>query len=326
MPISLPNLDDRSYAELTAQARTLIPGLLPAWTNHNPSDPGIVLVELLAWLTEMLLFQVDQVPAANTEKFLALLNGPTWTRAEGTSLDAAVRQTIVDVRERYRAVTPADFERLAGHAWPGTDAARQFGDAGRLHRVRCVPHRNLAATDPATRGAPAPAHMSLVVLPATVAGTPGTAPQPTGELLAALWTFLDDRVTLTTRHHVIGPDYVPVTVSANLAPHPDAPPERTPELARQALAAFFDPRSGGPDRSGWPFGRAVYVSEVYAVLEQLSTVDYVEDVRVATAPGGDRIRTGEDGSVVGIELDAHELVRLEEAVLVAYDAYGRQLR
>ena len=58
MPIPLPNLDDRSFDELTAEARALIPGLQPDWTDHNPSDPGITLVELLAWLTEMLLFQI----------------------------------------------------------------------------------------------------------------------------------------------------------------------------------------------------------------------------------------------------------------------------
>ena len=84
MPIPLPDLDDRSYAELTAEAQSLLPSLCPDWTNYNPSDPGITLVELLAWLTEMLLFQVNQVPPASTDKFLQLLNpqaGPGRARA-----------------------------------------------------------------------------------------------------------------------------------------------------------------------------------------------------------------------------------------------------
>ena len=46
MPIPLPNLDDWTYADLTAEARALIPSLCPEWTNHNPSDPGITLIEL----------------------------------------------------------------------------------------------------------------------------------------------------------------------------------------------------------------------------------------------------------------------------------------
>ena len=53
---------------LTNFTQALIPALQPAWTNYNPSDPGIVLIELLAWLTEMLIFQVNEIPAANTEK------------------------------------------------------------------------------------------------------------------------------------------------------------------------------------------------------------------------------------------------------------------
>jgi hypothetical protein len=90
MPIPLPDLDDRSYAELTAQARAMIPGLLPAWTDYNPSDPGTTLVELLAWLTEMLLFQVNQIPQASIEKFLELINGPGWSPGQ-LSLDEEIR-------------------------------------------------------------------------------------------------------------------------------------------------------------------------------------------------------------------------------------------
>jgi hypothetical protein len=144
MPIPLPNLDDRSYADLTAEARALIPSLDPAWTNHNPSDPGITLVELLAWLTEMLLFQVNQVTPASTENFLKLLNGPRWARPDGVSLDAAIRQTIVGLRERYRAVTAADYEWLALDAWPLSDAAEKLPGGGKLARVHCVPRRKTA--------------------------------------------------------------------------------------------------------------------------------------------------------------------------------------
>ena len=195
MPIPLPNLDDRSYADLTAQARALLPALDPAWTNYNPSDPGITLVELLAWLTEMLLFQVNQVTPASTEKFLELLNGPDWRRPPDESLDAAIRQTILALRERYRSVTADDYEWLALNAWPQTPEAGRLPGGGRLARVHCVPRRDLSAADPAARRAAAPAHVSLVVLPAADGGS---------ALHDALWQFFDERRTLTTRHHVTG--------------------------------------------------------------------------------------------------------------------------
>jgi hypothetical protein len=323
MPIPLPNLDDRTYAELTAEARALIPGLHPGWTNHNPTDPGIVLIELLAWLTEMLLFQVNEIPAASTEKFLKLLNGPAWARTETTSLDAAIRQTVLDLRERYRAVTTDDYEWLALHAWPGSEAAAALGPGrGQVRRVTCIPRRDLSATDPAVRRGPAPGHVSLVVVP-----EPEEATEREAELRAALWTFLDARRTLTTRHHVVGPDYLPVEIAANVALAGDAPPQEAIEAAGQALRAFFHPLTGGTGGTGWSFGRAVYASEVAAVLEQLPLVDYVEDVQLSTPAGADRVRTGEDGrAVAGIELDAHELVRLERTALVAYDVRGRPYR
>jgi hypothetical protein len=47
------------------------------------------------------------------------------------------------------------------------------------------------------------------------------------------------------------------------------------------LAAFFHPLTGGPpefNQKGWPFGRDVYISEVYHVLEQAAGVDYVNTV------------------------------------------------
>src|SRR6266699_1306572 len=60
MPVPLPNLDDRRYDDLVAEARGLIPSLDSTWTNHNPSDPGITLVELFAWLSEMLMYRIDR--------------------------------------------------------------------------------------------------------------------------------------------------------------------------------------------------------------------------------------------------------------------------
>lgn len=310
MPIPLPNLDDRSYADLTAQATALIPSLDPAWTNYNPSDPGVTLVELLAWLTEMLLFQVNQVPAANTETFLKLLNGPDWVQPPGASLDDATRQTILDLRDRYRAVTAADYEWLALNAWPQSPQAGQLPGGGSLARVRCLPRRNLSATDPAVRGADAPAHVSLVVLPA-----PG---QSQTALNDALWQFFDERRTLTTRHHVVGPAYLQVQISANLALRGDAPPQQALADARQALLAYFDPLTGGAGQQGWPFGRAVYASEAGAVLERVALVSYVENVQV-TAPGApDRVQPD------AVVLDANELVRLGATPLVAFDVRGQR--
>ncbi|MCP4358390.1 MAG: baseplate protein J, partial [Chloroflexi bacterium] len=163
MPIPLPNLDDRSYSDLVAEARAMIPMLYPMWRDHNPSDPGIALMEMLAWLTEMTLFQVNEITENHTAAFLAMLNGPDWSSASGGDVDSAVRQTILALRERYRAVTSHDFEHLLFHKWPQTEMAANLGEQNKIARICSLPQRNLEEGQDPT--AEAPAHISLVILP-----------------------------------------------------------------------------------------------------------------------------------------------------------------
>src|SRR5215471_4076142 len=140
MSITLPNLDDRRYADLAEEARGLLIANAPSLTNHNPSDPVITLAELFAYFTEVLLFRVNSITDAHRSTFLRLLNGPDWpTPATRAELDAEVRRTVLDLRQTDRAVTPADFEFLA----------RAADLAGRVARAHCIPERNLDASDPA---------------------------------------------------------------------------------------------------------------------------------------------------------------------------------
>ncbi len=62
MSLPVTNLDDRHFQDLVDEAKRMIPQLCPEWTNHNLSDPGVALIELFAWMTEMTLFRLNQVP------------------------------------------------------------------------------------------------------------------------------------------------------------------------------------------------------------------------------------------------------------------------
>jgi hypothetical protein len=55
-------LDDLRFQELVSEARTRIARHSPAWTEHNVSDPGITLIELFAWFTDILLYRVNRIP------------------------------------------------------------------------------------------------------------------------------------------------------------------------------------------------------------------------------------------------------------------------
>lgn len=69
----LPAIDNRTYDDIVAEARVRIPRYTPEWTDLNESDPGMALVELMAWLTEMQLYRLGQVPELNYLKFIELL-------------------------------------------------------------------------------------------------------------------------------------------------------------------------------------------------------------------------------------------------------------
>jgi hypothetical protein len=76
MPLPLANLDDRRWADLVEEGRTLLPlftRIEPRWTDHNIHDPGITLLELFAWLTEMDVFRLSRIPDRHRRKFLALI-------------------------------------------------------------------------------------------------------------------------------------------------------------------------------------------------------------------------------------------------------------
>lgn len=62
MSLPIRNLDDRAFQQLVDEAKRKIPVLCPEWTNHNVSDPGVALIELFAWMTEMAIFRLNQVP------------------------------------------------------------------------------------------------------------------------------------------------------------------------------------------------------------------------------------------------------------------------
>jgi predicted phage baseplate assembly protein len=73
MSLPVPVLDDRRFQDLVDEAKRLIPRYCPGWTDHNLSDPGVTLIELFAWMTEMILYRVNKVPDLHFTKFLELM-------------------------------------------------------------------------------------------------------------------------------------------------------------------------------------------------------------------------------------------------------------
>jgi len=74
MTLPAPNLDDlRFQRDLVDEARKRIIHYCPEWTEYNLSDPGITLIELFAWMTELMVYRLNRVPEKNYIKFLEML-------------------------------------------------------------------------------------------------------------------------------------------------------------------------------------------------------------------------------------------------------------
>jgi hypothetical protein len=73
MPLKSPNLDDRDFDQLVEEARRQIIQSCPEWTDLSPGDPGIMLLELFAHLTEVMIYRLNRLPEKAYIKFLNLL-------------------------------------------------------------------------------------------------------------------------------------------------------------------------------------------------------------------------------------------------------------
>ncbi len=73
MSFPVPNLDKVEFEELVEQARALIPRYAPEWTDHNVHDPGMMLLDLIAWIVDQESFQLGFISDKHIEAFAALL-------------------------------------------------------------------------------------------------------------------------------------------------------------------------------------------------------------------------------------------------------------
>jgi len=296
VPLNLPNLDDLQWQDLLEEGRSLIPAWAPEWTNHNPSDPGITLVELFAYFSEKLMYQLNRIGDNNVIEFLKLINGQEWTPEK--DLVTEKRATLGALRAPKRAVSAADFELLT------------CAVAG-VARAKCIPSRNLESEEPGARTAEAPGHVSVVVLP-------DKGPYPSSALLGRIRQALEPARLLTTRLHFVGPRYLSLKCRFMIASRRGTPLEPLRDAAMERLKLFFDPRDGWFDGKGWPFGKNVSVSDLYRVLGELPGIQSVMPTRdsggalldelVVDPSAAERIKRNNRGEIETILLRADELV------------------
>ena len=309
MPLTIPSLDDRTYTDLVEEALAAVPRYAPGWTNHNASDPGITIIELLAYFTDHFLYRLNRVTKETKLRFLQLLSGVEGhgpreaASLSAEQVDRELQQTVRGLRRQQRTVTVEDYDQLAREATAGNSEGHG------IVRARSFVSRNLELPDEADRDRDVPGHVSVVGLPAG-----GVSAEAGARLLAEVRDHLEPRRLLATRLHVVEPFFLRVRLGARIHMRSDAGEElrtRAQETTRTILREFGSPwpgvgREGGEsEKTGWPFGGALYLSEVYEQLELMDGVDYVDEVDVIELSASRE--TPDDGSPIGIKVGRSQI-------------------
>lgn len=209
------------------------------------------------------------------------------------------------LRSRGRAVTPSDYEALAVLA------------DSRVQRARCVqPEAASAGRDPLA------AQIYLLIIPRL------NQPERRMEreqlrldedLREAVHRYLDDYRLLTVRLDIREPEYSWVSATVEVTTRVAADPERVRQDVERRLYRFLNPLIGGPDGRGWPFGRPLYPSDIYACLQSVSGIEYIESLQlyqVSSSGSRTEISGKLDVPGHGLVASAAHLVNVKQGVFV----------
>ena len=190
MSLPIPNLDDRRFQDLVDEAKRMIPQLTPEWTNHNVADPGVALIELFAWMSEQVIFRLNQVPERLYVQFLDMMGVAPFpasaARAEltfllsgvpsepvivpqGTEVATADGSIVFTTMDELRIIQP----RLVGAlTTAGETVVKDVLGELRYDRdaVTCFPSEPVAPGDALNLGFDQPLAGQVVDLVLTVAG------------------------------------------------------------------------------------------------------------------------------------------------------------
>lgn len=120
MALPTIQLDDRNFDQLFAFLRKQID--TTEWVDHNYSDPGIALLELLCSMGEMILYRADRIPPAHVERFASLILDPP----EPVTVPLTMTATLDPARLDDLVVSPTTRFATAYEFDPALGAPRRF--------------------------------------------------------------------------------------------------------------------------------------------------------------------------------------------------------
>lgn len=198
---------------------------------------------------------------------------PAWGGLDAETLEDAKVRVPKIMRHRDRAVTVEDFE----------DLALQTPNVS-IGRVKCLQPL------PSDTGQVVPGQVYVLIVPRVRKPEQYLSPEQLENKegdIERLTAYLNERRLLTTRLFISSPAYRWVAARVQLRASMDVDPEVVEQETLARLYRFLNPLTGGQDGKGWPFGRELYLSDVYQSLQGMANVQFIRSVELyETEPGG----------------------------------------
>lgn len=239
--------------------------------GEHGDQPALVITQLKTTIPA-----VDQV--LNLE--------PAGGGADAESLWQVQERGPKQLRHRGLAVTAQDFEDLAFAASPDVVRARvitpSFSTVGAAGEDRTIKwlgpndapteqHQTMGQTQAGYLGA---GQIVVLIVPHSVEAQP----VPSLALLERVKAYLRARCMPTVDLTVAGPDWVQVSIAADIVPQALATADATRGAVLRRIAEFLHPLTGGMAGEGWAFGRLPRRSDLYALIESVPGVDHVRSL------------------------------------------------
>lgn len=261
-------------------------------------------------LTKITAKNLDDVIV--TQKLKVQQSVATDGGAESETLPEAEARIPALFRHQDRAVTREDYRQLAAST-PGL----------MLGRVEVLPR-----FQPQQRRENVPGVVSVMVMPYK---DPALAPTPRADrpFIQKVFDHLDARRPLTTELHVIGCDYVPLSLSVGIRLRDGFAPNQVVNDVRDALRYFLWPLPpGGTDGAGWQLGKAVRRRELDVIVAQVPGVDEVSGLNLFERRSNQWRLIGDSNTntPVQLRLETWQLPELMGVMVVVGDAAPSDLK
>jgi hypothetical protein len=92
--------------------------------------------------------------------------------------------------------------------------------------------------------------------------------------------YLSERKLITTHLKVQEPEYIFVSIEVKLVADPKADAEAVAKRVSEKLYSYIHPLWGGPNETGWPYGRTLTLADVYAQVGSVFGVAFLLDAKM----------------------------------------------